>query len=159
MMGFDGTIGWHNTPIREDTGDELRLVKELGTKVPALDFRQEHTNVQVDAVEKIGERSVIRVVGTRKDGIAAVDRVYFDALTGLLARSYTTMQSVIGGFPEETTYDDYRDVSGLKVPFTVQLVSAEGTRTYKWSQVDANAPVDGSRFTKPNPPPPPTPKP
>ncbi|HWX38702.1 MAG TPA: photosynthetic reaction center cytochrome c subunit family protein, partial [Candidatus Sulfotelmatobacter sp.] len=55
-MGFDGTIGWHNTPIREDTGDELRLLVELGEKFPALDFREEHSNVQVDAMEKIGER-------------------------------------------------------------------------------------------------------
>jgi hypothetical protein len=68
------------------------------------------------------------------------------------------MQSVLGAFPEETNYDDYRDVSGVKIPYTVRVVSAEGNRTYKWAQVDANAPVDDSKFTKPLPPPPP-PKP
>jgi len=159
MMGFDGTIGWHNTPIREDTGDELRMVKEFGVKVPALDFKGDHTNVQVDATEKIGDRDVYRVVGTRKEGTAVLDRIYFDAQTGLLARTYTTMQSVLGSFPEETSYEDYREVSGLKVPFTVRVVSAEGNRTYKWSQVDANAPVDDAKFTKPTPPPPPMPRP
>ena len=55
-MGFDGTIGWHNTPIREDTGDELRMLVELGEKFPGLEFREDHTNVQVDAMEKIGDR-------------------------------------------------------------------------------------------------------
>jgi hypothetical protein len=155
MMGFDGTIGWVNTPIREETGDELRMAEELGQTVPALNFMQEHSNVQVDAMEKIGDREVYRVVGTRKEGMAVLDRVYFDAQTGLLARSYTTMQSVLGGFPEETFYEDYRDVSGLKVPFTLRVLSAEGNRLYKWQQVNANVPPDDSKFTKPNPPPPP----
>jgi len=29
MVGYDGTIGWHGTPLREDTGGELGLLKEL----------------------------------------------------------------------------------------------------------------------------------
>ena len=103
---------------------------------------------------KIGDRDAYRVVGTRPDG-SALDLLYFDAQTGLLLRSYTTMQSILGGFPEETNYGDYRDVSGLKVPFTMRVLSAEGDRTYKWSQVDVNASVDDSRFTIPPPPPPP----
>jgi photosynthetic reaction center cytochrome c subunit len=151
-MGFDGTIGWHNTPIREDTGDELRMLVELGEKFPGLEFREDHANVQVDAMEKIGDRDTYRVVGTRKDGFAVIDRINFDAQTGLLVRSYTTMQSVIGSFPEDTFYEDYRDVSGVKVPFTMRIVSAEGNRTYKWAQVDANALVEDTKFTKPVPP-------
>jgi hypothetical protein len=150
--GYDGTIAWHNTPIREDTGDEMRMLVELGEKFPALEFRDDHSNVQVDAMEKIGDRDTIRVVGTRKEGFPVIDRINFDAQTGLLVRSYTTMQSVIGSFPEDTYYEDYRDVSGVKVPFTMRVVSAEGNRTYKWSQVDANAPVEDAKFTKPMPP-------
>src|SRR6267143_876712 len=157
MVGYDGAIGWHGTPLREDTGGELGLLKELAEFPPALKFRDDHAKVQVDAMEKIDGHDAYRVVGVRPDG-SAVDRLYFDAQTGLLLRSYTTMQSVIGAFPEETNYDDYRDVTGVKIPYTVRVVSAEGNRTYKWAQVDANAPVDDSKFTKPLPPPPP-PKP
>ena len=61
----------------------------------------------------------------------------------------------LGGFPEVIYYGDYRDVSGFKVPYTVRVLSAEGERNYKWSQVDVNASVDDSRFTIPPPPPPP----
>jgi hypothetical protein len=155
--GFDGTIAWHNTPIREDTGDEMRMLVELGERFPGLEFRQDHTNVQVDALEKIGDRDTYRVVGTRKDGFPIIDRINFDAQTGLLVRSYTTMQSVIGSFPEDTFYEDYRDVSGVKVPFTMRVVSAEGNRTYKWAQIDANAAVEDAKFTKPTPAAPPRP--
>jgi photosynthetic reaction center cytochrome c subunit len=150
--GFDGIISWIGA--REETGSELALRREFAEFPPALKFTEDHSRVQVDAMEKIGDRDAYRVVGTRPDG-SAIDRLYFDVQTGLLLRSYTTMQSVLGSFPEETNYDDYRVVSGLKVPFTLVSVSLEGNRTYKWSQVDMNAPVEDSRFTKPLPPPPP----
>jgi hypothetical protein len=151
-MGYDGAIGWHNTPIREDTGDELRMLVGLGEKFPALEFRQDHTNVQVDAMERIGDRDTFRVVGTRQDVFPVIDRLNFDAQTGLLVRSYTTMQSVLGSFPEDTFYEDYRDVSGVKIAFNNRVVSAEGNRTYKWSSVDANAPAEDAKFIKPVPP-------
>ena len=156
VVGFDGTIGWLGIPARENTGDELALLKELAEFPPAVKFSDDHTKVQVDAIEKIDGHDAYRVVGTRPDG-SAIDRIYFDAQSGLLLRSYTTMQSVLGAFPEETNYDDYRDVSGVKIPYTVRLVSPEGNRTYKWAQVDANVPVEDSKFTKPLPPPPPKP--
>jgi len=151
-MGYDGSVAWHNTPIREDVGDEARMLVELGEKIPGLEFQEYHTNVQVDAMEKIGDRDTYRVVGTRKNGFAVLDRLNFDAQTGLLVRTYTTMQSVIGAFPEDTFYEDYRDAGGVKVPFTMRVVSAEGNQTFKWSQVDANAPAEDARFMKPAPP-------
>ena len=152
-MGYDGTIGWHNTPIREDTGDELLLLRvELGEKFPGLEFREHHTNVQVDAMEKIGDRDTYRVVGTRKEGFPVLDRINFDTQTGLLVRTYITMQSVIGSFPEEVYFEDYRDVSGVKIPYTNRVVGAEGNRTLKWSQVDANAQIEDAKFAKPAPP-------
>jgi photosynthetic reaction center cytochrome c subunit len=151
VEGTDGTISWIGA--REETGGELALHKELADFPAGLKFRESHTKVQVDAMAKIGDRDAYRVVGTRPDGMA-IDLLYFDAQTGLLLRSYTTMQSVLGGYPEETNYGDYRDVSGLKVPYTMGVVSAGGDRTFKWSQVDLNASVDDSRFTIPPPPPP-----
>jgi photosynthetic reaction center cytochrome c subunit len=156
VAGLDGTIGWLSAPARENTGDELLLMKEAAEFPPASKFREDHTKVQVDAVEKIDGHDAYRVVGTRPNG-SAIDRVYFDAQSGLLLRSYTTMQSVVGAFPEETNYDDYRDVSGVKIPYALRVLSPEGNRTYKWSQVDANVPVEDSKFTRPLPPPPPRP--
>ena len=156
VEGSDGIISW--VGAREETGSELDLRREFAEFPAALKFVEDHSQVQVDAMEKIGDRNVYRVVGTRPDG-SAIDRLYFDAQSGLLVRSYTTLQSVLGSFPEETNYDDYRVVAGLNVPFSMVVVSPEGNRTYKWSQIDANAPVEDSRFTKPAPPPPPPPQP
>jgi photosynthetic reaction center cytochrome c subunit len=151
MQGSNGTIAWINR--REYVGSELALQQEFAEFPPGLKFREAHNKVLVDAKDKVGDHEVYRVVGTRKDG-TAVDLLYFDQQTGLLLRSYTTIQTVLGGNPQVTYYDDYRDASGLKVPFTMRVVTTEGDRTYKWSQVNVNAPVEGSRFMMPPPPPP-----
>ena len=154
VEGTDGTISWIGA--REETGAELAFHKEFAEFPAGLKFRESHTKVQVDAMEKVGDRDAYRVVGTRPDGMA-LDLLYFDAQTGLLLRSYTTMQSVLGGFPEVTYYGDYRDVSGFKVPYTMRVLSPDGERNYKFSQIDVNASVDDSKFTIPPPPPPPPP--
>lgn len=154
--GSDGVISW--VGAREETGDELARRRELAEFPPGMKFMEDHTKVQVDAREKIGDHDAYRVVGVRPDG-SAIDRLYFDAQTGLLLRSYSTMQSVLGSFPEETNYDDYRSVSGIMVPFSMVFMRPDEKRIYKWSQADANAPIEESRFTKPLPPPPPRARP
>jgi photosynthetic reaction center cytochrome c subunit len=168
LQGYDGNIGWLTSPVtREETGGELALLQDWAEFTPALNFKEGHSRVQVDAIERIGARDAYRVVGLRANG-SGIDRLYFDAQTGLLLRSWTTMDSALGSFPEETNYEDYREVSGLKVPFTIRLVSPEGNRTYKWDQVEVNIPIEDTRFAKtlpktpagpgePGAPPPPTP--
>ena len=143
-------------PLREKSpGGELALEQEFAEFPAGLKFRESHQKVLVDAKDKVGDRDVYRVVGTRTDG-SALDILYFDAQSGLLLRSYTTMQSVLGGYPEETYYEDYRDV--CRPPGSLHDARPEtpkANRTYKWSRVErANAPVEDSRFMMPPPPPP-----
>jgi hypothetical protein len=66
-------------------------------------------------------------------------------------RRRITIATVLGAFPEQTDYEDYRDVDGVKVPFVVRTSSpdlgASTTITYK--EITHDKPVDESRFTTP----------
>lgn len=79
------------------------------------------------------------------------ERIWFDATTGLPLRRLLTTDSPVGRIPLQTDYDDYRDVSGVKVPFTVRLSSVSGgqnsTRTY--SSIELGGPVDDKIFEAP----------
>jgi hypothetical protein len=46
--------------------------------------------------------------------------LYFDPATGLLRRQIVNRPTVLGLDPEQTDYDDYRDVGAVKVPFLVK---------------------------------------
>ena len=86
------------------------------------------------------------------------ERIWFDANTGLVLRRLVTITSPVGQIPTQTDYDDYRDVAGVKVPFTVSVSSVNGSATRKYTSIDLGAPVDAKLFTAPPPTPPPAPK-
>jgi hypothetical protein len=54
--------------------------------------------------------------------------------------------------PEQFDFEDYRDVDGVKLPFTIRVSSVEAgnpvaTRTF--SEMKLNAPGDESKFKMP----------
>jgi hypothetical protein len=83
---------------------------------------------------------------------AHIQRLYFDAQTGLLLRVITYTSTVIGRIPSQVDFDDYRDVEGVKLPFMVRMSSldARNDATRKFTEIKANVPADDAQF---NPPP------
>jgi hypothetical protein len=78
-------------------------------------------------------------------------RLYFDATTGLVLRRVVTMDSPVGRLPTQTDYEDYRDVAGVKVPFTVRVSTVNGgqSSTRKYTSIEFGAPVDEKIFAAP----------
>ncbi|HXH38248.1 MAG TPA: c-type cytochrome [Thermoanaerobaculia bacterium] len=79
------------------------------------------------------------------------ERISFDATTGLPLRRVLTFDSPVGRIPLETDYEDYREVSGAKVPFTVRLSSVNGgqSSTRKYTSIEFGAKVDEKMFEAP----------
>jgi len=69
---------------------------------------------------------------------------------GLVARVESTLPDpVLGDTQAVTDYSDYRDVSGVKVPFQVRYATWNNLSNEKFTDVKLNAPVDDARFSKP----------
>lgn len=79
-------------------------------------------------------------------------RLYFDSQTGLLARMVRYTNLPIGFITTEMDYADYRDVSGLKIPFRITKTWVDGRSVTLLNSVQVNAPVDAAKFAKPSPP-------
>jgi len=150
QQGYNGTVGWQQPPARssEDvTGDDLVRVKEWASFIPGLNLKQDFSRAQLAGSEKIGDREAYRVIAFRKGGGQV--RFYFDAQSGLLLRVSERIESPLGALPQDTDYADYRDVNGIKRPFSVTVVRVEGPTIYKWEQIRANVSVQDTRFEKP----------
>lgn len=78
-------------------------------------------------------------------------RISFDATTGLPLRRVVTTDSPVGRIPMQTDYDDYRDASGVKVPFTVKVSAVNGgqSATRKYTSIELGAAVDEKVFEAP----------
>jgi hypothetical protein len=49
------------------------------------------------------------------------ERFYFDGASGLLTRHVVLTSSVAGTIPQQTDFEDYRDVGGTKFPFRIRV--------------------------------------
>ncbi len=103
-------------------------------------------------VGKVGERDA-NIVERVTD--SNTERYYFDAQTGLLLRKITINQTVLMPFPEQLDFEDYRDVDGVKVPFTIRYsgIDTFNSWTRTFTEIKRNTVVEDTLFAIPVAPP------
>jgi photosynthetic reaction center cytochrome c subunit len=150
---YDGRNGWLASdvtpvPVMALTGGELdgaRLDAEL--MFPGR-IKQVVAQWRAALPMTINGRSVNVLQGTGKDMTATL---YFDVQTGLLTRVVRYAASAMGRVPTQIDFEDYRDVSGVKMPFKWSFAWTSGRDVYELSEMQANVPVDAAKFSKPLP--------
>jgi zinc protease len=78
-------------------------------------------------------------------------KLYFDEGTGLLVRQVRFTEASLGRNMTQVDYDDYRDVSGIKLPFRWTLTWQSGQGKFELKDVQANVAIDPARFARPVP--------
>ena len=151
--GFDGSVGWEKGPrgVNELAAAVLDDLKATFLFYRNLKLKEQFPQTRVSGREKIGDRNTIIVTGRTAD--KKVERLYFDAESGLLLRRISYTQTMVGVIPYQIDFEDYRDVDGVKLPFTVRVSAVEvgnpvSTRTY--SEIKLNAPIDDVKFKMPS---------
>lgn len=148
--GFNGSAGWEKSPrgITDLGAAQLADLKAGFVLFRDLKLKEQFTRMNVRR-EKLDGKDVNVVTGAALTGKR--ERLYFDAETGLLLRRVASTQTPIGVIPEQTDYEDYRDVDGVKIPFTIKTAGIEGfsTGTRKFTEIKINAPLDETMFNKP----------
>jgi photosynthetic reaction center cytochrome c subunit len=165
--GFDGTVAWTEN-ARGVVNPAAQLAQPVYQRsadfYEPLNIKKEYTKLEVTAVEKVNDHDAYAVVGMLPDDTP--ETLYFDTQTGFLLRKITSLPTVVGRSPFEVEYDDYRDTgSGVKIPFVVRSIpgvplGATASRaTIRIEKVQDNAPLEDSKFVKPEskPQPPPAP--
>jgi hypothetical protein len=153
---LDGRSGWiaspptdRPVPLLALTGQELegaRLEAELF--FPA-GIKKALSNWRVGIPMTIGDREVEVVQGTTAGG--GVVTLCFDAESGLLVRLVRFSESPVGRIVSRVDYSDYREVSGVRMPFRWTVSWLSGRSTYELNNVQANVTIDAARFARPAP--------
>ena len=104
--------------------------------------------MSLSSVQKVGERDAYVVEHTTEN---RTERYYFDAQTGLLLRKTTLTKTMLMPFPAQIDFEDYRDVDGVKVPFTIRYsaIDTYDSWTRKFTEIKRNAVVDDALFKAP----------
>jgi hypothetical protein len=134
---------------REITGNRLQNMLNASFPTPLLKYKEAGTKVELVGKDKVGMRDVFVIQYTPKAGSSS--RQSFDADTYMLLRVVTKVDAPeLGGEIEQTTdLSDYREIDGVKIPFTVQTINSAQTVTIRLDKVEHNKPIDESMFAKP----------
>jgi photosynthetic reaction center cytochrome c subunit len=147
--GFDGTTAWNaeGSSVFPMHGlEEARIARDAQFFADA-DVKKRLPRRFVEGKESVsGEETYVVRAGGPGD---ASERLSFSASTGLLLRREVLTKTPLGRYREETDYSDYRDVDGVKLPFTVARMEVNTRYTEKYSEIRHNVPVDESSFRMP----------
>jgi hypothetical protein len=148
----NGETGWEKNPqgVHELVGQQLADLKLSLQLFRNLKLKEQFTRLRFGGKDKVGDRDAYVLNAGTADNRR--ERLYFDAETGLLLRRITFAQTMIGVIPEQIDFEDYRDVDGVKLPFTIRVSSVDPGNpisTRKFEEIKLNAPIDDSKFNMP----------
>jgi hypothetical protein len=159
--GADGARGWVRTRgvAREMTPAEVESLRDAFTLSAPVAISEPFPQMTPAGLEKIGERAAYVLEHRPSAGVREL--YYFDRETGLLLRRKNYRDTVLFPVPEQYDFEDYRDVDGLKLPFTVRYSNIDTwfSFTRKFTDIKHNVPLDDALFSPPPAAPTPAPKP
>ena len=143
---FDGTKGKASSMGQEQelTGDQLEAVKLQAEMNAFLDYPKYGIKPELAGMETINNKDAYKVILNMPDGKKTTQ--YYDANTGLLIRQISTAETQQGSFTSTIDMDDYREVSGVKVPYKLTQSTPMGSIELTVTEVGINKGLPDSDF-------------
>ena len=151
IQAFDGSIGWvrDNNGSRQLSPGELAQVKQTASLYQVTKVADDVAQMKPAGIEKLGDRDVYVLAVTV--GPKTIRKYFFEAQSGLLLRRITTTDTMLFPLPEQVDFEDYRDVDGVKLPFTIRTsgLAAFTTATRRFTDIKLNTVLDDDFFKMP----------
>lgn len=149
---MNGQEGWLKSGggVQELVGQQLADQKLSFPLFGILRLKDQYSSFRLSGRDKMDDREVYVVSAVRSDNKS--ERLYFDVESGLLRRRISYIRTVVGTIPQQTDYEDYRQVEGLRLPFTMKMSFADPGSlpiTRRITEIKLNVPVEDSKFEKP----------
>lgn len=151
--GFNGSQGW---AVHPSNGSQARILgddqisgfrREMAIYYRPEALKSLYSRLVVEGRKGIDGHNALVVAGELGNGKS--DKFYFDTGSFLLFR----IESWVGDKPQDTlSFGDYKEVDGMKIPFTTQLQRPNSHLLVKFSEVKHNTAIEDSVFDPPGSP-------
>jgi outer membrane lipoprotein-sorting protein len=149
--GFDGETRWVQTPagtFSDQSSKEMAEVERDADIYRAGRIKSLYQSMRLDSKGRLKGRDVYIVEGTPVKG--PPERLLFDTESGLLLRwDMARRDPRRGNVFVKVHLDDYREVDGVKVPFSARFAFESFDFTLKISDLKHNVSIDDAVFKKP----------
>jgi photosynthetic reaction center cytochrome c subunit len=151
VQGFNGAVGWIKGPQEQHaaTAEELASLKHSAELYNILQVSTPTPTMRFAGLAKVGDREAYVIRDRYPAGVS--ERFFFDRETGLLLRRFTLTDTILTSIPEQIDFEDYREVDGIKVPFTIRNSNIDTyfSATRKFTEIKFNVPVNDALFKMP----------
>jgi hypothetical protein len=152
LRGYNGSVGWIKTKDgqRDMNSAELARIKPQADFYQNIKLKGQFSRMTVIGREKIGDREATVVEALNKDN--KIERLFFDRQSGLLVRRTVFTRLPLGLDPEQTDFEDYRDVGGSKLPFIIRVSFLDDSHlgtTRQFSEIKHNLSLTDEKFNMP----------
>lgn len=147
---FNGSEVWNMNnkgEVGKMSADESEQFKREAQLLQPTSLKDIYKEMSVVGVDKINDREVYLVRAVTQTG--GRERLYFDKQTGLLVRHFAASQTVMGNFPFQVDYSDYKAVDGVQIPMSIQWSIPGRTWGRKITEVKQNVAIDDTKFNPP----------
>jgi carboxyl-terminal processing protease len=130
----DGQSEWLQDPLMGLVRFPSRFSAETDRFHREIALQKITASLRFEGPAKVGDRDAL-VLSRGYEG-GETERLFFDVETGLLLRR------------NNTYYEDYRELDGVKLPFVTKEESPYGFVVLRMKEIKHNVPIDKSRFVE-----------
>jgi tetratricopeptide (TPR) repeat protein len=145
-MGFNGKNGWMfaQAAVHPVTGVDLAILQRDADFYSTLRTRKNFAKVTLAGTSKIGYRDVYVV--DMQPAIGPLERLYLDSQTFLPVRINTVRTVGRAAEPVEIYLDDWKEVDGVKYPFSISQSSPSVKLAFTVKEIRHNVTIDVKMF-------------
>lgn len=148
---FDGEKAWQINPLfgsgepMEVTGVQAESVKEQADiDGPFVDYKEKGIKIELLGKEEVEGTPAYKLKVITKDGKEKF--YYLEANSCLEIKAESSFEFQGSTYTSVSTISDYKEVDGLKFPFSIQITSAMGNVQILFEVIEINPELDDSLF-------------
>ena len=156
--GWNGTTAWAQSSkgVNQVTGENLKAMKAMPSTTIVSDglfnpikIPDSASHATLIGVTRINDRESYQVI--IEDSATQSIQLFFDVESGLLLRRVNVTNTMLGPLNVQWDFSDYRDVSGIKLPFVIRTsdVSSYDTVVRRFSEIKMDSSVSENVFDIP----------
>lgn len=151
--GCDGSQVWESSVLSGNRileGSEREQILRRTRMGVEAGWREDYASVKTTGEGKIGDRPVWIVELTPKadgtDTAPSAQTDFYDKESKLLLKTKMTMTSPMGEIPVESTFSDYREIDGIKLPFESKQSALGQEQIMRLTEVVHDGEIDEEDF-------------
>ena len=152
VQAFDGETAWSVNPLLGVTTPEVAdpattraMAEQADLDGPLVDWQKDGHSIELIGTESVGDAEAYRLEVTFASGESS--SYFLDTTSHLLIRVEATRDALGNSVAD---LSDYREISGLMFPFSVQSVSTQGDQSVTWDTIEVDVALDDALFRIPN---------